>query len=48
MIVVIPKDTGGDFVVGEIYFVNKQKHDRVMRFRLGRFNDEQKRLMSPK
>ncbi|MGE8552691.1 MAG: DUF2931 family protein [Chryseobacterium jejuense] len=48
MIVTIPKDTGGDFVEGVIYFVNKQKQDQVMRFRLGRFNDEQKKLMSPK
>ncbi|OCA79495.1 hypothetical protein BBH99_18770 [Chryseobacterium contaminans] len=36
--------TGGDFVEGVIYFVNKQKQDEVMRFRLGRFNDEQKKL----
>ncbi|MBP2615469.1 DUF2931 family protein [Chryseobacterium jejuense] len=48
MIVTIPKDTGGDFVEGVIYFVSKQKQDQVMRFRLGRFNDEQKKLMSPK
>ena len=48
MIVTIPKDTGGDFVEGIIYFVNKQKQDQVMRFRLGRFNDKQKKLMSPK
>ncbi|MBP2615470.1 DUF2931 family protein [Chryseobacterium jejuense] len=48
MIVTIPKDTGGDFVEGVIYFVNKQKQDQAMRFRLGRFNDEQKKLMSPK
>ncbi|UHO40066.1 DUF2931 family protein [Chryseobacterium capnotolerans] len=48
MIVTIPKDTGGDFVEGVIYFVNKQKQDQVMRFRLGRFDDEQKKLLSPK
>ncbi|MDM1554824.1 MULTISPECIES: DUF2931 family protein [Chryseobacterium] len=48
MIVTIPKDTGGDFVDGVIYFVNKQKQDQVMRFRLGRFDDKQKKLLSPK